>query len=202
MHKTYFYLSRNLPLVNPQSHNPSIYPLVNRFPISEMASVNSRASRLVAQHQLFFTVSARLGFCADTLPVCFAGTCELSVHGTSGSFRKPLICERMCIYGGHFPLLVTSTTASVSILMGEDTSGGIFSYVSSTYENKTPGLPRALMGSAEQRGLMGGGEQFGPLRSRELRNVATSGKWRWIALVLNSQAGIFFSKSRSQVRSN
>ena len=41
---------------------------------------------------------------------------------------------------------------------------------------------RAPLGSAEQRARLGGGAFWPPpLRSREPRNIATSGKRRWIA---------------------
>ena len=47
--------------------------------------------------------------------------------------------------------------------------------------------------SAEQRGLMGGGHfALLPLRPRELRNVATSGKRRWMAYGLNFLKDTFF----------
>ena len=52
-------------------------------------------------------------------------------------------------------------------------------------EAKVRQLTRAPLGSAEQRAPLGGGGHF-PLRSREPRNLATSGKRRWIALGLNS----------------
>ena len=49
---------------------------------------------------------------------------------------------------------------------------------------RIPTLTRAPLGSAEQRAPLG--VILAPLRSREPRNVATSGKRRWLALGVNS----------------
>ena len=62
-----------------------------------------------------------------------------------------------------------------------------------------PNLTPAPLGSAEQRAPLGG--ILAPLRSREPRNVATSGKRRWIALGVNSLKHVYFFKSRSRGRS-
>ena len=55
-------------------------------------------------------------------------------------------------------------------------------------------LTRAPLGSAEQRTPLGGAILPPPLRSREPRNVATSGKRRWIALGVNSLNHVNFLK--------
>ena len=54
-------------------------------------------------------------------------------------------------------------------------------------------LTRAPLGSGDQRAPWGGGI-LAPQISREPRNVATSGKRCWIALVVNSLKHINFSK--------
>ena len=57
------------------------------------------------------------------------------------------------------------------------------------------GLTRAPLGSGDQRARLGGGHFAPPPQiSREPRNVTTSGKRRWIALVVNSPKRINFSK--------